>query len=147
MVMVWLEGGKGSLCPPPPPRPPPLTSPKLPHLDPPHRPSQPTPPLRPSNPPPPPSPLPAPPPCPPPWGPSAHFYWGGGGVAYKSEETSPPCMVAMGCCTKPAIVHSAHVLQKLYFFQFLILFVIHTTHLKKKKFTTRIYRKKTLHNL
>ena len=30
-------------------------------------------------------------PPPPPWGPSAHFYWGGG-VAYRSEETSPPCV-------------------------------------------------------
>ena len=44
-------------------------SPTQPNPTPPHRPSL--------NPP------------PPPWGPSAHFYWGG--VAYKSEETSPPC--------------------------------------------------------
>ena len=35
------------------------------------------------------------PPPPPPRGPSAHFYWGGG-VAYKSEETSPPWVNLMG---------------------------------------------------
>ena len=76
--------------------------PKLPHLDPPpNRPSR-QPPHCPSlNPPPsplpeptPPSRLPDPPPSnalppPPPKGPSAHFYWGGGGRVQKQGDGPP----------------------------------------------------------
>ena len=90
--------------PPPPPPPPPLTTPNRPTWTPP----QPTLPTAP----PPPSPLPQPPPsnAPPPRGPSAHFYLGGG-VAHKSEETSPRdqtkfvwvCQLHCGLCFFPPI--------------------------------------------
>ena len=86
MVMVLLEGGQREVRGAPPP----LHHPKLPHLDPP--------PPEPSGPPPPSHrPSLSPPlqcfPPPPPWGPSAHFYSGGG--VYKSEETAPagPCSI------------------------------------------------------
>ena len=71
--------------PPPPPAPP--HHPKSPHLDPPpNRPSQPPRPPRPSlNPPPSNAP---PPPPPPPLGAFGPLLLGGG-VAYRSEETSP----------------------------------------------------------
>ena len=75
--------------PPPPPH-----HPKSPHLDPP--------PNRPSLNPPPSN---APPPLPP-WGPSAHFY--GGGVAYRSEETSPPCPIPIQLCVP--LLHPSPVL-------------------------------------
>ena len=41
-------------------------------------------------------------------------------------------MVGMGCRMEPAIVHGAHVLQKLHFFlRFSIFFIIYTTYRKK----------------
>ena len=79
-----------------------------------------------------------------------------------------PSLVAMGCRTEPAIVHSAHVLQKLHFFQFFnLLYKLHDLPQKKitriylkKRFNfcynshnlpqnkiTRIYRQKKLHDL
>ena len=89
----WLEGGQGEVrgaCAPPPP---PLTTPNLPTwtpppTDPPNRPPPPPPPPpRPSlNPP---LPMPPPPPPPPPPGAFGPLLLGGG-VAYRSEETSPP---------------------------------------------------------
>ena len=75
MVMVWLDGGQGEVrgaCAPPPPQ---HHHPKSPHLDPP--PPKPTPPS---------TPLPEPPP---PLG-GLRPISTGGGVACKSEETSPP---------------------------------------------------------
>ena len=85
MVMVWSEGGqgeaRGACAPPPPPGPPPLTTPNLPTWTPP--------PNRPPLNPPPPLPMPPPPP-PPPLGAFGPLLLGGG-VAYRSEETSPPC--------------------------------------------------------
>ena len=56
--------------------------------------------------------------------------------------TRPIVLVAMGCYTEPAIVHCAHVLQKLHFFQFFNFF--HNLHdlPQKEKMITCIYRKK-----
>ena len=73
--------------------PPPPPHPKSPHLDPPPPPTDP--PDRPPPPmPPPPPPSPPPPPlqCPPPspWGPSAHFYWGGSRVQKRGD--GPPVL-------------------------------------------------------
>ena len=72
------------MCPPPP------TTPNLPTwTPPPNRPSQPPRPPRPSlNPP--------PLPMPPPLGAFGPLVLGGG-VAYRSEETSPPCFPYVGC--------------------------------------------------
>ena len=53
----------------------------------------------------------------------------------------PMVNVAMGCSTEAAIVHIAHVLQKLHFFQFSIFFTNNLHALPQKKIT-RIYCKK-----
>ena len=76
----------------------------------------------------------------------------------------------MGCCTEPAAVHIAHVLQRLHFFQFFNFFynlhdlpqiknyttyrknkkiqffsIIHATYSKKKKYT-HLQQKRKLHD-
>ena len=59
----------------------------------------------------------------------------------------------MGCCTEPATVHIAHVLQTLYFFQVFNFFLIYTAYRNKKNYTHLLQKKITrldgffVHNL
>ena len=74
------------------------------------------------------------------WGPMGATNWWPRRVLCALWTRRPIVKVAMGCRTKPAAVHIAHVLQRLHFFQFFNFFIIYTTYRKNKKITLP-YRK------